>query len=403
MDDFQSTSEDADGAAHPEFADLKKRLASFNLPRRGGREFDRTLAAVSGFFADGAGNATCYHCGMTELFDMSYFLMLDMRHLNSHSTCPECRKFQARYRQHDELQDRIDSFAKTRYPEHKATSLARAGFCTWRANSDVPQCFICRLKLPKAEVESGEHPFRIHARLSPDCLYVRFPPGFADLPARRPLDRTFTTYESSQPKRPVFVQYATPERRWETFVNWDGVINEEDLVKAGMFSLKQADYVRCFNCGVGFKNFKEGEDPVEVHLKYSPDCELLNCYIAERQAKMDSGEVPSLWRPHEYNRNPRNVYVSLPRDRLLGATTDEVEGHPPEESTPICTICMAEPRAVLHLPCGDFKCCLGCSQASFYCPTCHEGIKYRIRISPDYDEVFSSEEDQSSERAFSDY
>ena len=67
-------------------------------------------------------------------------------------------------------------------------------------------------------------------------------------------------------------------KRLESFTDWptSAYVRPEHLAKAGVYSLGNADRVRCaFCCGV-LRNWLPGDDPMVVHRKYFPKCAFLD-------------------------------------------------------------------------------------------------------------------------------
>lgn len=57
-----------------------------------------------------------------------------------------------------------------------------------------------------------------------------------------------------------------------SFCNWPGVIDPKELALAGFYYLGDADACCCFNCGVEIFHWRQGDSPLQDHLKYSPEC-----------------------------------------------------------------------------------------------------------------------------------
>lgn len=64
------------------------------------------------------------------------------------------------------------------------------------------------------------------------------------------------------------------EKRLLTFKNWTGVINPEDLAKAGFYFTQYMDVCRCVYCLIEIFQWKEGDCPIEEHYKNARYCDL---------------------------------------------------------------------------------------------------------------------------------
>ena len=130
-------------------------------------------------------------------------------------------------------------------------------------------------------------------------------------------------YPSSYPN------YASKEARLASFADWKFSIPVEDLVSTGLYSTRIHDIVCCFHCGVTLGVWEEDDDPLEQHLKASPDCEYL----------------------------------------LLGSYSNEAS-----DEAMACKICLTREKNILFLPCGHFVSCNGCVFQLKTCPVCRSNI-----------------------------
>lgn len=71
--------------------------------------------------------------------------------------------------------------------------------------------------------------------------------------------------------------FANEGLRMDTFKDWPhkSPVAVEALVRAGLFYTGKKDTVRCFSCGGCMCNWEEGDDPLEDHTKFFPNCVFL--------------------------------------------------------------------------------------------------------------------------------
>ncbi|XP_053398054.1 baculoviral IAP repeat-containing protein 7-like [Mercenaria mercenaria] len=71
-----------------------------------------------------------------------------------------------------------------------------------------------------------------------------------------------------------------------TFKDWstNGIAIEE-LSSAGFYATGSRDFVRCFYCGGGMKDWQKDDDPWIEHAKYFPDCDFLKLHVDEEFIK----------------------------------------------------------------------------------------------------------------------
>ncbi|XP_022291924.2 baculoviral IAP repeat-containing protein 8-like [Crassostrea virginica] len=61
-------------------------------------------------------------------------------------------------------------------------------------------------------------------------------------------------------------------RRVQTLKAWPRKRQAEQLAEAGFFSAQTDDLVRCFQCGLGLRNWDPEDNPWVEHARWKPDC-----------------------------------------------------------------------------------------------------------------------------------
>ncbi|KAH9504926.1 hypothetical protein Btru_061081 [Bulinus truncatus] len=77
---------------------------------------------------------------------------------------------------------------------------------------------------------------------------------------------------------PSYPAYLTFSKRLESFSNWpatNNIFQPIDLAKNGFFYAGYSDCVRCYQCGLGLKSWKPGDDIVTEHKRFRPNCPFL--------------------------------------------------------------------------------------------------------------------------------
>ncbi|XP_059154564.1 baculoviral IAP repeat-containing protein 7-like [Physella acuta] len=79
---------------------------------------------------------------------------------------------------------------------------------------------------------------------------------------------------NSLPSNPVYIAF---KKRMESFTLWPPthIHQPADLAAAGFFYAGYADCVRCYQCGLGLKSWRPGDDIHEQHKKFRPYCPFL--------------------------------------------------------------------------------------------------------------------------------
>uniref|UniRef100_A0A8C6N4F8 NACHT domain-containing protein n=1 Tax=Mus spicilegus TaxID=10103 RepID=A0A8C6N4F8_MUSSI len=71
--------------------------------------------------------------------------------------------------------------------------------------------------------------------------------------------------------------FANEELRMDTFKDWphESPVAVDALVRAGLFYTGKKGIVQCFSCGGCMEKCTEGDDPIEDHTKFFPNCVFL--------------------------------------------------------------------------------------------------------------------------------
>ncbi|XP_045175859.2 uncharacterized protein LOC123536598 [Mercenaria mercenaria] len=79
---------------------------------------------------------------------------------------------------------------------------------------------------------------------------------------------------------PRYPDYYDCAERLASFTKWFHKSPEPaTLSQAGFFFTSQGDLVRCFQCGIGLKDFSDGDDPLFEHVRHSRQCPFLPKFL----------------------------------------------------------------------------------------------------------------------------
>jgi hypothetical protein len=91
------------------------------------------------------------------------------------------------------------------------------------------------------------------------------------------------------PRYPGYTEVAT---RINSFKNWPSGLKHysHKLAEAGFLYAGYGDYIRCFYCSGGFRNWEHKDDPWTEHARWFPKCSFLRLrkgenFIAEVQIR----------------------------------------------------------------------------------------------------------------------
>ncbi|VDI13697.1 baculoviral IAP repeat-containing protein 7/8 [Mytilus galloprovincialis] len=64
------------------------------------------------------------------------------------------------------------------------------------------------------------------------------------------------------------------------------VRSPQTMSDAGFFAISNQDFVRCFHCGIGLRNWEDDDDPYVEHCRWSPNCQYMK--LKKGQAFIDA-------------------------------------------------------------------------------------------------------------------
>ncbi|XP_028385139.1 baculoviral IAP repeat-containing protein 1 isoform X1 [Phyllostomus discolor] len=315
----QEEREKAQKGFNSEMRSEAKRLKSF-VPYRSYSSWTPQEMAAAGFYLTGVKHRLQCFCCSLILFETSLEKLPIEEHKKLHPDCefllgkdvgniakydirvknPE-NKLRGDRAKYQEEKARLDSFKD--WPFYaQATSpveLSAAGF-VFTGKRDAVQCFSCGGCL--GNWEDGDDPWKEHAKWFPECeflqskksseeitQYIQSYEGFVGV--------TGEHFVNSWVKRdlPMTSAYcndsifANEDLRLDTFKNWphESPVGVAALAKAGLFYTGIEDTVQCFSCGGCLKDWVEGDDPLEDHTKYFPNCQFLQNMKASAEVTSD--------------------------------------------------------------------------------------------------------------------
>lgn len=88
----------------------------------------------------------------------------------------------------------------------------------------------------------------------------------------------------STPREPPrHPQYLDLTARQQSFSNWPATSGQdpERMASNGFFYTGRFDLIRCFQCGIGLKDWAAPDEPLFEHIKHSPECVFLKELLGE--------------------------------------------------------------------------------------------------------------------------
>ncbi|XP_013091094.2 uncharacterized protein LOC106074799 isoform X1 [Biomphalaria glabrata] len=158
-------------------------------------------------------------------------------------------------------------------------------------------------------------------------------------------------------------EYASYHARLESFNGWGygNILNPETLTTSGLYYTGVSDCVRCFQCDIGLKSWKQGDDVIAEHKKHSPTCPFLKSLFKSPQ---EDGHMT----------DPRIQSSESTALKLLRAENKTLK----ENLT--CKVCFKSEIKDVFLPCGELYACSDCSKLLTHCPSCKKQILATVTV-----------------------
>jgi baculoviral IAP repeat-containing protein 7/8 len=249
---------------------------------------------------------------------------------------------------------------------------------------------------------------------APFCVVLAM---FIDLKCGDKIIKNFVLRHSS----PLYPSFVTESSRRNSFSTCPDVIRAKlgDFVESGFFYSPRNNVVVCFSCGIQLGSW-ENEDKVDVeHSRWQPNCTWV--YLTKGRAFVD--EVKKSQKDHldklktffdedddDFIDSPLNFAyyekIGIPMNFIRGiyknffkreqrgfnsqqemsdaiASTFAFKAPKIESQVekvvvnidPMCSICSAEDRCMIFVPCGHLLTCPKCSISINSCPFCRSPIE----------------------------
>lgn len=285
--------------------------------------------------------------------------------------------------------------------------------------NDSVKCFSCNIIL------SGwcefDEPADRHEQRSPDCDFVRGTDG-NNIPIHAhtlgsnpdsslqnsdvavegtvgasggvPQDLGMGQYTRENPK---FAQFRCSSDRFRSYKDvWtkEEVVRSDILADAGFFNTGVGDLVRCFQCGIGLRNWGAGDDPWIEHAKVYKWCKYLEDEKGKDFIQEHSEQEPTDDFENHIGSGSDRQEAEQNQAGSKGCDEKREAGgnQKPEEysdlksenerlkSTVMCKICLTDEVNVLFLPCGHLVSCQTCAPHVTQCAVCRMQIENRRKI-----------------------
>lgn len=266
--------------------------------------------------------------------------------------------------------DRLNSFKGYSNANTISTALmARTGLFYDAVKKQV-KCYFCKYILQN--FKSNDDFVRLHYKYSRSCpLMTRrrtanVPINLIELDLALPpliYDECGTghryTNASAIYREVKYPQFAKIDERKESYKDWPLQMKQkpEVLAESGLFYTKEGDKVKCYDCGLGLKDWAEDDNPWIEHVKYSKNCHYVN-FVKGRD------------------------FVELVKNGKSAEMKDDRNEEQLQmlHSNNHCKSCNKGLAEVTFLPCNHTALCAICAINRNECIDCKRTVECRLRL-----------------------
>lgn len=176
--------------------------------------------------------------------------------------------------------------------------------------------------------------------------FAGFPPAYRQTEHTQPNLQRHRTQSRQQQTSPRYPNYATKAARIASYRNWSAALkNVEEMAEGGFFhalSSNGNDCVRCFQCGIGLRNWDPEDDPWVEHARWSSKCSYLCLkkgqeFVDLVQAAVREAQIEeALSKNPGYNRQNEDVEADSP-PITHGTGISSYKPSPTEKRNPLLT------------------------------------------------------------------
>uniref|UniRef100_A0A2C9LWZ6 RING-type domain-containing protein n=1 Tax=Biomphalaria glabrata TaxID=6526 RepID=A0A2C9LWZ6_BIOGL len=164
----------------------------------------------------------------------------------------------------------------------------------------------------------------------------------------------------STPSHPEYILF---QSRLDSYRVWpySEILNPQRLASCGFYYTGDQDCVRCFQCGLGLRSWKPGDDVLAQHEKYRPTCP----YLQSSPKDVSTGAIADT----SFTQSEENMEL-----KLLESENTKLK------QQLMCKVCFKSEIKDVFLPCGELYACSDCSKLLTHCPSCKKQILATVTV-----------------------
>jgi len=193
---------------------------------------------------------------------------------------------------------------------------------------------------------------------------------------------------------PTHPQYSSYQARLNSFNEWPPGLKQtkEMMAEAGLWYFGSSDYVKCFYCDGGLKEWNENDNPWVEHAGWFTQCSFVRLVKGDKFVQESHDEVRRVVQtrrellgiPNKSTENdvtPQFSHLSLQNSIESNLSEEELirENREMREQRQ-CKVCMDGEVEVVFLPCAHLVACASCATGLSNCAVCRTPIQETVRV-----------------------
>lgn len=158
-------------------------------------------------------------------------------------------------------------------------------------------------------------------------------------------------------------------------------LKKKNFAKAGFHYTNDGDTVMCGICRVRIRDWRDFDNPIKQHEKFSPHClyvKFMKDKYVKEALKQPAYKLDTVYKVYSYMHTAKFFY----RTRFFSALKNEhrEDFHTSWCTSNTCKVCLLEHACIVLLPCRHFCLCDSCSERCADCPLCRSHVDCKLKV-----------------------
>jgi len=190
---------------------------------------------------------------------------------------------------------------------------------------------------------------------------------------------------------PTHPHYSSYQARLNSFKEWPPGLKQtkEMMAEAGLWYFGSSDYVKCFYCDGGLKEWNENDDPWVEHAGWFSQCGFVRLVRGDKFVQESQAEVRRIVQTRREQmgiKTENDVIPAISRlsvQNSFDSTMSEeelIKENQEMKEQRQCKVCMDCEVEVVFLPCAHLVSCAKCATGLSKCAVCRTPILETVRV-----------------------